>query len=150
MKKCFKCGVGKPLQEFYKHKRMADGHLGKCIECTKRDVSENYRKRRDKYAEYERSRWERPERRAAAARYQRKSRALRPERAAAYRAVRNAVVSGRLQNPSSCVLCCKIGRVEAHHEDYGKPLDVVWLCRACHLAEHGKVAFSLAASAAIE
>lgn len=26
--------------------------------------------------------------------------------------------------------------VEAHHEDYSKQLQVRWLCRKCHLAEH--------------
>jgi len=38
MKQCFKCGEIKPLQDYYKHKMMGDGHLNKCKQCTKDDV----------------------------------------------------------------------------------------------------------------
>ena len=44
LKKCFKCNIKKPKDDFYKHPRMADGHLNKCKECNKKDVGENYRK----------------------------------------------------------------------------------------------------------
>lgn len=36
-KKCFKCGKVKDTELFYKHSKMKDGHLNKCIECCKKD-----------------------------------------------------------------------------------------------------------------
>lgn len=38
-KPCFKCTVEKPIEQFYKHAKMGDGHLGKCKECTRADVA---------------------------------------------------------------------------------------------------------------
>lgn len=38
MKKFFKCGLEKPLTEFYKHKMTKDGHLNKCKACAKNDT----------------------------------------------------------------------------------------------------------------
>lgn len=29
--------------------------------------------------------------------------------------------------------------VEKHHLDYSQPLVIRWLCKTCHLAEHGKI-----------
>ena len=37
-KTCFKCNTEKPLSDYYKHTKMGDGYLGKCIICTKKDV----------------------------------------------------------------------------------------------------------------
>lgn len=42
-KKCFKCNNIKALEKFYKHAQMSDGHLNKCIECTKLDSKQTYK-----------------------------------------------------------------------------------------------------------
>lgn len=31
---------------------------------------------------------------------------------------------------------CGSKKVQMHHEDYNKPLQVTWLCRQCHLKHH--------------
>ena len=138
-KVCFKCGGTKELNEFYKHPRMADGHVNKCKECNKKDVSQNYQVNREYYAGYERERFRRPKRKAKAIEYQRNRRAANPEKYKANTKVGNAV-RGKKIEPDSCLKCGKFP-VEAHHPDYTKPLEIVWLCRACHLAEHGKKAY---------
>lgn len=35
MKKCYRCGLEKPLTDYYLLKSMADGHLNKCKDCVK-------------------------------------------------------------------------------------------------------------------
>lgn len=138
MKKCFKCGEDKPLDEFYKHPQMADGHLNKCKECNKVDVRRNYRIRRAKYQAYERERNQRPERRAAKLIYYRHGLRRNPHKAIARNAVSNAIRDGRLMR-MACENCGN-PKSQAHHEDYFKPLDVRWLCFVCHRKEHGQIA----------
>ena len=47
--------------------------------------------------------------------------------------VNKAVKSGKLTKPTVCPLCKQSNsRIEGHHTDYTKPLDVVWLCTECH------------------
>ncbi len=55
-KECFKCKAVKPLEQFYKHSAMADGHLNKCIECTKSDAKQHREKNLDRIREYDRER----------------------------------------------------------------------------------------------
>ncbi|KAA0215788.1 MAG: hypothetical protein DYG94_06485 [Leptolyngbya sp. PLA3] len=136
MKTCFKCHHTKPLDEFYRHPRMADGHLNKCIACTRVDVRLNRALKDEQYLEYDRLRASRPERRADAAARLRRSRREHPERDAAHRAVARAIRSGRLVRPERCPGCGEAKPVHAHHEDYGEPLKVTWLCARCHRHHH--------------
>jgi 5-methylcytosine-specific restriction endonuclease McrA len=69
-KVCKGCGAEKDLSEFYKHARMADGHLNKCKLCVSARVRENRRERLEQYAEYEKARANLPHRVEARRRYQ--------------------------------------------------------------------------------
>lgn len=55
---------------------------------------------------------------------------------AAHTAVTNALAKGTLVR-QPCETCGK-HKTDAHHPDYSKPLEVVWLCRSCHKKEHGR------------
>jgi hypothetical protein len=52
--------------------------------------------------------------------------------------VAKAVAAGTLI-PQPCVHC-GARRAHAHHEDYSRPLDVIWLCARCHAAHHRGIA----------
>lgn len=91
-----------------------------------------------------------PERRAKTNRESRKRTGFRkiyrvrwklanPEKRAAYRSVHRAIKNGTLLRPSECSNCHKLCKPEAHHPDYAKRFDVVWLCRICHLAIDGRI-----------
>ena len=53
----------------------------------------------------------------------------------AWRKVRTAKENDSLE-PQPCVECGSTVNVVAHHNDYSKPLDVVWMCWSCHLQHH--------------
>lgn len=55
----------------------------------------------------------------------------------AYRELNSAIRNGRVQR-QPCERC-GVSRVEAHHEDYSKPLHVRWLCIRHHKERHGRL-----------
>lgn len=117
-KRCFKCGKVKPLSEFYKHPQMSDGHLNKCKECAKADVS----RYRSAHPDHELS-------------TRLKTCEKNPTHKNAHMAVDAALRSGVISKPERCQGCGRNGsesRLGAHHYDYTRPLDVIWLCQVCH------------------
>lgn len=68
-------------------------------------------------------------------RYNRRQRERQPERVAARVATQKAMASGRLVR-QPCEVCGTSEKVEAHHDDYTKPLEVRWLCVTHHDEHH--------------
>lgn len=116
MKRCFICGRTLPLDEFYRHVGMADGHLNKCKDCS-REYFKSYR--RSVPAEVWRERA-----------YNKVWRARNPGRQQIYSAVQRAIALGELVRQPCEV--CNAPNVQAHHDDYSKPLEVRWLCPLHH------------------
>jgi hypothetical protein len=61
------------------------------------------------------------------------------QRAIARAYLRSYVARGRIVKPSRCQGCGKRRQLDAHHDDYTKPLAVRWLCarryrQSCHRA----------------
>ncbi len=53
-------------------------------------------------------------------------------------AVSRALKSGKLVRPDFCSWCGKKCKPVGHHPDYGKWLEVEWVCRSCHYKHHWK------------
>ncbi len=114
---CRKCSRDLPGSAFYKTLRT------KCKECHKAQMSAHY---------------QRPEYKAKNAAYQRGrlNGAGNLEKHKARQAVRWAVKSGKIAKDGNCALCNSGQDIEAHHRDYSKKLEVIWLCRNCHAIHH--------------
>lgn len=137
MKRCFKCLCVKPLADFYKHVCMKDGHLNKCIECTKRDAAQHRQERLEHVRAYDRRRASQPHRLAASVQQTKQYRAAHPDRARANAAVDRALRKGTLQR-WPCEVCGN-ERTVAHHPHYASPLLVTWLCQPHHKQAHALV-----------
>jgi hypothetical protein len=116
---------------------MADGHLNKCSACQKENSKENYRKRKEYRKEYESRRSKTKSRKIKVAGYQRIRRKKFPEKDRARRLVTYYVRSGKILK-APCEVCGD-KKVEAHHADYKKPLDVQWLCHFHHRQLEGRL-----------
>lgn len=157
MRKCRICGKVKPITDYYAHKGW---HDTKCKECAKeysRKYQQEHREERIAYSkkyyadhksemnqkskEWTKSnrgkhneyckKWN-SENLDRMLDYQKKSRAEHPEKYRANAVVNSRIKRGKLTKPTACEVCGKAGRVEAHHDDYSKPLEVVWCCKSCH------------------
>lgn len=131
MKRCFKCGVVKSAEDFYRHPNMTDGRLGKCKDCTKLDMR-NDRHTKPRVRKYDRERAALPHRVVLRQRVTREWVRKHPEWVTAQRRAQRAMKKGLIIKPSLCEGCGLEHALQKHHPDYSKPLAVVWLCKPCH------------------
>lgn len=128
---CFKCNVLWPLHYFYKHKQMTDGHLNKCKKCVKEYANKHRQKNLEKIRAYDRDRFKIDiNRRSYAMASMKNQRIKYPEKYKARTAVNNAIRDKKIEK-LPCAICGN-EKSTAHHEDYSKPLEVVWVCLICH------------------
>lgn len=144
---CKVCGVTSDAAEFY------SGVNTRCKECHKEKVRQNRKEKSEYYREYDAKRFQNdPRVKMRHKRYQKTEAGKtstdaarkkwinkKPEARAAHVILGNAVKNGRIQKPSQCSKCGSIERsrkIHAHHEDYARPLDVIWLCAQCHHDTH--------------
>lgn len=133
---CFKCKLPKDVSEFYTHKGMTDGHLGKCKECAKQDSINHRCQNLPRIREYDRKRGTTQKRIKENTKRNRVRRLNDPVKYKAQTKLGNAVTSGKIKKPKQCERCGRRGKLHGHHEDYSKPFDVIWLCPICHKTKH--------------
>jgi len=134
MSMCFYCGESKSPTDFYKDPKK---HT-RCKECWRAYTRINNRKhylkkkekhntRTKKWYQENKHKWkEYHANRIKNSDYKKKERARQQAR----RAVKKGII--KKENCSSCNSPIS----ELHHENYSKPLEVIWLCRPCHGRKH--------------
>lgn len=132
MRTCTKCKKEKELSEFYfldKGKRP----MAECKVCRREFARNLFAKKSD--AITLRVRLLRQKQGTAEMVRRKKAQDMKfPEKARARRICREAKRYGKIK-VGVCEKCGEV-KVDAHHTDYSKPLDVMWLCRKHHMKLH--------------
>lgn len=147
MKKCKKCNKNLAVSSYYKHRQMANGILNICKTCTKKRVSKHRRKNIERIRAYDRSRGNRQDASYRKYYYQKNKEISKmsklkyiienPEKRSAHNIVTKYILNGSIKKPTNCsTKGCSKKKIQAHHDDYSKPLDIMWLCTSCHGLRH--------------
>ncbi len=150
-KKCVCCGELKSVEEYYVHPMMSCGRLNKCKSCCKEQATKRRNEKIEEVREYDRGRANLPHRVEARKKYAKmiketgkrkdydrehlkKYRKENPEKNRARCLINYHVRSGNIER-LPCEVCGDV-KSQAHHKDYSKPFDVVWLCDKHHKELH--------------
>lgn len=130
---CTACKIEKPIEDFHKH-ITCPNRRGSCKACAikrgskwRKNNMQRVREWKQRFYSTERGKKSRID---GTYRYIAKY----PEKKKALTMLNNAVRDGRIKK-QPCLVCGE-PIVQAHHEDYSKPLSVVWLCDQHHKELH--------------
>lgn len=115
MKKCSKCKETKKKNYFGINSKSKDGLKHWCKDCWN-SYNREYKKRTNKDLLTRRR--------------------LKTYKDKASHILRYQISKGKIKRPSNCSKCNKECFPHGHHDDYDKPLDVIWLCQSCHRFLH--------------
>lgn len=122
LKKCARCGELKPLEEFHKSRFGNGGRQAYCKACQAKCMRQWRRDNPDQCREHQRK-------------HIATHRKRHQDRAIARQKITWLLKSGKL-TPGPCIVCGTTEDIQAHHPDYSKPPDVVWICRPHHQDHH--------------
>ncbi len=137
MKPCKRCYKSKPIESFSVLTAAKDGLQSWCKDCAKEynlDYGRKYRLtehgqevRKNSDMGYAKT----PDGKQAQRIATKKFRLKHPDRYNCHKKVGTAIRNGTLV-VEPCDNCFDTHDIEAHHEDYSKPLEIIWLCKICH------------------
>ena len=131
IKECSKCKTFKFKCHFYKLKSGADGLYAQCKECHKIQVSEYTRENIDKIVEKSKTPKGREIQKRSTESWVTKNRSKKNIHVQTSHAIRSGLIKKK-----NCEVCNESYLVDAHHDDYNKPLNIRWLCRKHHKKFH--------------
>lgn len=144
---CTLCGAKKSLNEFHKASTGRYGVRGECKSCVSEKRKKYYHNNRDKALKatkiWQFNNKEKIKKDSKIWRSNNKKKYLQygktwtqknKYKRSASRQLRYAVNSGKVRK-EPCKICGNLIS-EGHHEDYSKPLEVIWLCHKHHILLH--------------
>jgi Bacillus phage endonuclease len=149
-KKCRTCQISKSATEFNHDNSHKDGLASECKKCKNarrakwfekhRHDPKNKMYRRNYSREWNKKNREKRRLQAREGYYRRRANGFvhryDPYKDRARRVLERTLKNGKMKRPDKCSDCGWIGKIQAHHHDYSKPLEVEWLCQLCHRRRH--------------
>ncbi len=155
MRVCSKCKKLREECEFWKRNNRKSGLNSECKECAKERRTKAYRENKEDFREKRKIYYRKNRDKLCAGqvesqkdnkryrKYQNKrlieKRKGNDQKFLARQIVHIALKGKMIIKPEVCTQCMSREKIEAHHEDYSKPLEILWVCYECHRAIHRRM-----------